>query len=60
MGQLRGMTPEDLEADRAGEKFYAINGFRFLLVAWDFLANATARRQGLAGGEGAGSVLGWS
>jgi hypothetical protein len=60
MGQLRGMTPEDLEADRAGEKFYALNGFRFLLVAWDVLANSTARRQGSASGEATGSVLGWS
>jgi hypothetical protein len=60
MGQLREMTPEDLDADRAGEKFYALNGFRFLLVTWDVLVNAAARRQGPANGDGTGSVLGWS
>jgi hypothetical protein len=60
MGQLREMTPEDLDADRAGEKFCALNGFRFLLVAWDILVNATARRQGSADGERTASVLGWS
>ena len=60
MGQLRGMTPEDLDADRAGEKFYAVNGFRFLLVAWDVQVNTAARRQAPADGERTGSVLGWS
>jgi len=60
MGQLRAMTPEDLDADRAGEKFWAINGFRFLLVAWDVQVNTAARRQAPADGERTGSVLGWS
>ncbi len=58
--QLRDITPEDMQAERAGEKFYAINGFRFPVVAWDFQVNSTARRQGSGNGEGRGSVLGWS
>jgi hypothetical protein len=60
MTQLRDIRPEDLKAERAGDKFDAINGFRFLIVAWDLQVNAAARRQGPSNEGERGSVLGWS
>ncbi len=60
MTQLRGITPDDLRGDRAGERFHAINGFRFLIVAWDLEVNAAAGRQGPSNQDARESVLGWS
>ena len=46
MSQLRDIRPEDLQADRGEERFHAITGFRFPIVAWDYQVSAAARRGG--------------
>jgi hypothetical protein len=57
--QLRDMTAADLEKEHPEYKFYAINGFRFLLVAWDMQVNNSAGRM-FGDAEQEIPVAGWA
>jgi hypothetical protein len=59
LDQLRDMNPADMEHEHPEYKFFAVNGFRFLVVSWDMQVNSSAGRM-LSGAEREIPVAGWS